>query len=122
MPFTLTVDLPNLGDQTLYIHGLGSFRNGVHKISDEQAAQFSQINSRSGYGPPDENGNMKIVSIPGPSLEDAVASMYRVSIERDSSDTATQNDTKSSRTGQDKPAAIEAAPEQATAPSGTEAE
>ena len=87
MPFTLTVDMPNLGSsQEVYIHGLGTFAGGTHKISDEQAEQFSLINSKSGYGAPDENGNMKIVAIPGPTLETAVAGMYGVTIERDNTD------------------------------------
>lgn len=107
MPFTLTVDLPNLGTQEIYIHGLGTFGNGTHAISDEQAEQFSMLNSKTEYSAPDKNGDMKLVPVPGPSLEEAVASMYGVTIESDA---------------QKPQAAREAPAKQAAVPSGTEGE
>lgn len=111
MPFTLTVDMPNLGSQEIYIHGLGSFSNGKHKISDAQAEQFSLINSKAGYGPADEDGSMKIVAIPGPKLTDAVAAMYCVTIEEDNTDSTS-----------DTQAETYTKAEQVTTPSGTEEE
>lgn len=62
MPYTITVDQPNLGEGgKVAIPGLGVFENGKDaEVSDEQAAQYELVN--------------------GQSITDAVKSMYGVSI------------------------------------------
>jgi hypothetical protein len=46
MTYRVIVDHPNLGDQDVYIHGLGTFHNGTTtEIDDEQVERFRSINS-----------------------------------------------------------------------------
>ena len=70
MPYTVKVDSPTAGDQDLYIHGLGSFRNGTEtEISDEQAIRFRVLNATSNQEHTPEGG-LKVTNTLGPALED----------------------------------------------------
>jgi hypothetical protein len=41
VPYKVKVDHPNLGEQSLFIHGLGTFANNTETIvDDEQGARF----------------------------------------------------------------------------------
>lgn len=95
MPYKLTVDQPNIGDQEIYIHGLGMFGNGTHDISDEQASEFRHINATRGLSEVDPEGNYHIITALGPDLEDAVSRMYGVTVEATAaSDDASNKSTK----------------------------
>jgi|ERR1700746_263484 len=46
MPYTVQVDHPEAGDSDLYIHGLGTFRNGTSTtVDDEQAELYRALNA-----------------------------------------------------------------------------
>jgi hypothetical protein len=46
MPYNVIVDHPNLGEQSLYIHGLGTFENNsTTEVSDEQIDRFRAAHS-----------------------------------------------------------------------------
>jgi hypothetical protein len=86
LPFTLTVDMPNLGDEgTVFIHGLGTFGNGTHEITDDQEQNFRIVNSHDEGGTDsdpesDTFGVYLSKVVEGPSLTDAAESMYGITV------------------------------------------
>lgn len=46
MPYKVEVDIPERGEQDVYVHGLGTFANGsVNEVDDEQIARFAAANA-----------------------------------------------------------------------------
>jgi len=46
LPYQVIVDHPSLGEQDLYIHGLGTFQNGTTtEVSDEQVQHYQAVHS-----------------------------------------------------------------------------
>jgi hypothetical protein len=86
LPFTLTVDMPNLGDEgQIYIHGLGTFGNGTHEITDDQEQNFRVANSHDEGGtdgdPDSETFGVYLSKVvEGPSLTDAAESMHGITV------------------------------------------
>ncbi len=84
MSYKLVVNQLNLGDAgQIYIHGLGSFGNGEHEISDELEQNFRSVNTVEVGGFDDDPKSDSFgVYIPkfveGPSLVDAAGSMHGV--------------------------------------------
>lgn len=59
MPYQVTVDHPNAGDSDVYIHGLGTFRNGeTTEVSDEQVVRYRTMNGLQQSGIFDDEGNV----------------------------------------------------------------
>lgn len=88
MSYILTISQYHLGDVgSVYIHGLGTFTNGVHEISDELEQNFRSANSaEAGMFDMDPKSESHGVYIPrlveGPSLEEAVKGMHGVAVVR----------------------------------------
>jgi len=92
--YILIVDQPNLGDGgEIFIHGLGTFKNGEHPITDEQEQRFRVLNARivvrSDQLSADELAGLEeeergrawsqpVGTVLGPNLQTAVESMYGV--------------------------------------------
>ena len=61
MPFEVTVDHPEAGDQDVYIHGLGTFRNGTTTtVDDDQVMRFRVMNSTQRMSEFDQDGRYTI--------------------------------------------------------------
>jgi hypothetical protein len=89
MSYRLTVDQRHLGDEgAVYIHGLGTFTNGVHEISDELEQNFRTVNTvEIGGIDMDSDSESFGVYVPkfveGPPLEEAAKSMHGVTVTKD---------------------------------------
>jgi|ERR1700760_4212450 len=60
MPFRVIIDHPDLGDQDMYIHGLGTFRNGTTtEVSDEQMMLFRATNATVNVSEPHPKTGMR---------------------------------------------------------------
>jgi hypothetical protein len=54
LPYNVKIDLPNAGDQDVFIPGLGTFRNGTeNEVDDDQALRYRVINAHQESGDPD---------------------------------------------------------------------
>lgn len=59
MPYLVKVDHPNAGDQDVYIHGLGTFRNGTEtEVDDDQVTRFRVATGTTQSGVFDEEGKI----------------------------------------------------------------
>lgn len=93
MPLKVTVDHPEAGDQDIYIHGLGSFRNGTTtEVDDEQVMRFRAITATQEQTH-NEDGSLSVQSVLGPephTLEMRGFTFEQVGEDKDDLDTSTQ--------------------------------
>lgn len=88
MPFKMVVNQLHLGDEgEAYIHGLGSFTNGEHEISDEAEHHFRVVHTFDAGGLDDDPASDTFGSyIPdwkeGPDLVTASESMHGITVTR----------------------------------------
>lgn len=61
MPYEVKVDIPESGEQDVYIHGLGTFANGsTNVVDDDQIARYRAANAtqmQSSFG---QNGEFAV--------------------------------------------------------------
>jgi hypothetical protein len=70
MPYTVQVDHPEAGDQDIYIHGLGTFRNGTEtEVSDEQAELYRVLNATQNQEHT-EDGGLIVESVLAPPIDE----------------------------------------------------
>jgi hypothetical protein len=86
MTCTLVINQPHVGEGVaVYIHGLGTFSNGEHEVSDEQEENFRVANSVDNGAVDGDSESPTFGSYipkmePGPPLSEVVKSMYGVTI------------------------------------------
>jgi len=70
MPYTVKVDHPDAGDQDVYIHGLGTFRNGTSTDVDDEQAELYRAHNAVQTQVHTEDGGLQVTSELGPPLEE----------------------------------------------------
>lgn len=94
MPYRVTIDHPNLGEQDLFIHGLGTFANGsTTEVSDEDMDRYRAMHSIVNISSPDRNGNVK--HMPALGRHPVDLNIYGVRVERLGDDNSTGEEGKS---------------------------
>jgi hypothetical protein len=80
--YKVTVDHPNIGETDLYIHGLGTFRNGTTtEVEDEQVERFRSMNSVVNVSDPHpETGNR--TPIPARGMDPTKLNIFGVKVEK----------------------------------------
>jgi hypothetical protein len=67
MPYTVKVDHPSVGDSDIYIHGLGTFRNGTEtEVDDDQVMRFRIMNATQVMSDFNETGGFSMEQQLGP--------------------------------------------------------
>jgi hypothetical protein len=68
--YSVTVDHPDVGEQDVYIHGLGTFKNGTTTtVSDEQAESY-RVHNATQVQTHTPDGGLQVESVLGPPIED----------------------------------------------------
>jgi hypothetical protein len=92
MPYKVEVDIPERGEQDVYVHGLGTFANGsVNEVDDDQMARFAAANAVQKMSSFDSEGKF---SIHNSSPDPTKVNIYGVTITKvnDGDDTPKDNE------------------------------
>jgi len=76
MSYSVTINHPDMGDQDVFVHGLGTFRNGsTIEVSDEQDLMYQALNATQNQThTPD--GGLQVESVLGPSVSELDSSPW----------------------------------------------